>query len=79
MMNDPTRSDVSRALATRLVLAIRDEDAESVGLVLAEADRHPRGLFDLAVAAATMAAQRITDDQAPALVSEALGRLGPVD
>lgn len=70
-----TRSDRSRAWAARLVLALRDQDTEAVGLVLAEADRHPRGLYDLAVSAATLAAQRITDDQAPALVTDALRRL----
>ncbi|QHN17865.1 hypothetical protein [Gordonia amarae] len=79
--HDPvqTRSDRSRALATRLVLAIRDEDPEGVGLVLAEADRTPRGLFDLVVATAALAAARISDEDAPALVAEALDRLGRVD
>nr|DAI76265.1 MAG TPA: hypothetical protein [Caudoviricetes sp.] len=69
------RSEASRALATRLVLALRDEDTDAVLAVLAEADRRPRGLFDLAVAAATLAAQRITDDEAPQLVAAALDRL----
>lgn len=74
-MTDISRSDRSRAWAARLVLAIRDEDPGAAGLVLAEAGEHSRGLFDLAVAAATLAAPRITDDEAPALVAEALGRL----
>lgn len=78
-MADTTRSDRSRALAARLVLAIRDEDADGVGLVLAEADRTPRGMFDLVVATAAMAAARISDEDAPKIVADALDRLGRVD
>ena len=78
-MTHPNRSDHSRALATRLVLALRDEDTDAVLAVLAEADRRPRGLFDLAIAAGTLAAQRITDDEAPVLVAAALDRLSGGD
>ncbi|WP_341257071.1 hypothetical protein [Gordonia malaquae] len=74
-MTIPNRSDTSRALAARLVLGLRDEDPDAVLAVLAEADRHPRGLFDLAVAAGTLAAQRVSDDEAPQLVAAALDRL----
>lgn len=78
-MTIPNRSDASRALATRLVLALRDEDTDAVLAVLAEADRRPRGLFDLAVAAGALAAQRISDDEAPQLVASALDRLNGGD
>lgn len=73
-MTHPNRSDTSRASATRLVLALRDEDPDAVHAVLNEA-ADVAALRDLAVAAATLAAQRITDDEAPALVAQALDKL----
>ncbi len=61
MAHDTHRSDTSRALAARLVLA--------------EADRHPRGLFDLALSAAVLASAHVSADDAAALAAEALDRL----
>jgi hypothetical protein len=79
MAHDTARSDRNRALATRLVLAIRDEDPEAVWAVLTEAGAEPDGLRWLALAAATLAAARISDDDAPRLVAEALDRLARHD
>ncbi|SIS19515.1 hypothetical protein [Williamsia sterculiae] len=73
-MSQSNRSDASRASATRLVLALRDEDPDAVHAVLNEA-ADAATLRDLAVAAATLAAQRISDDEAPALVAQALDKL----
>lgn len=73
------RSDRSRAWAARLVLAICDEDPGAVARVLAEADRHPRGLFDLAVAAATLALAHISADEAAAIAAKALDQLAVSD
>ncbi|MGW0035730.1 hypothetical protein [Gordonia sp. NPDC003376] len=73
-MTHPNRSDASRASATRLVLALRDEDPDAIFAVLNEAT-DVAALRDLAVAAATLAAQRITDDEAPVLVAQALDKL----
>ena len=78
-MTDPTRSDRSRAWAARLVLAIRDSDTDAVARVLAEADRHPRGLFDLAVAAATLASAHISADEAATIAAKALDQLATSD
>lgn len=79
MADNCTRSDHSRALATRLVLALRDEDPEAVWSVLNEADTEPDGLRWLALSAATLAAARISDDDAPRLVADALDKLGHRD
>lgn len=74
-MTNTHRSDRSRAVAARLVLAVRDEDPEAVAIVLAEADRQPRGLFDLALSAAVLASAHVSADDAAALAAEALDHL----